>query len=85
MTEATFDAATVEVNVSNVLGEVSIRVPPGVAVREELTNVLSDISVKGVGPVDPAMPTLVLTGTAILGNVKVRGPRKPLSWRRALP
>jgi hypothetical protein len=30
------------------------------------------------------MPTIVLKGTNIMSDIKVRGPKKPSRWRRAL-
>ena len=50
----------------------------------EVTNVLGDTSIKDIGEPDPAMPTIVLKGTNIMGDIKVRGPKKPSRWRKAL-
>ena len=84
LTEATFDAPVVEVNTTNVMGELTIRVPLGTVVRDEVTNVLAESSVKDVGEPDRSMPTVVIRGTNVMGEVKVRGPRRPPLWRRAL-
>lgn len=84
LTEATFDGPLIEVNAVNVLGELTIRVPDGMTVRDEVNNVLGDSSIKNLGPPDPALPTLVVRGTNVLGDIKVRGPKKPRHWRRAL-
>ena len=43
---------------------------------------LGDSSVKDIGEPDPAMPTVVVQGTNILGDIRVRGPKKPSVWRR---
>jgi hypothetical protein len=62
-----------------------LRVPLGVTIVDEVTNVMGDTSVKDIGEPDPAMPTIVLKGTNIMGDIKVRGPKKPSRWRKALP
>ncbi len=85
LTQATFDAPVVEVTGTMLMGSTVIRVPVGVTVVNEVTNVLGETTVKDVGEPDPSMPTLVLKGTNIMGDIKVRGPKKPSRWRRALP
>jgi hypothetical protein len=84
LTQATFDAPVVEVNSTQLLGSMVLRVPPGVTIVDEVTNVLGETSIKDVGEPDPTMPTIVLKGTNILGEIKVRGPKKPSRWRKAL-
>lgn len=46
--------------------------------------VMGDTSISGLGDHDPTMPTIVLKGTNIMGDTKVRGPKKPSRWRKAL-
>ena len=84
VTQATFDAPVVALTGTVLMGSVVIRVPLGVTVINEVTNVLGDTSVKDIGEPDPSMPTLVLKGTNIMGDIKVRGPKKPSRWRKAL-
>ena len=48
------------------------------------TNVLGETSIKDIGPPDPAMPTIVIRGTNVMGESKVRGPKKTWSWRKAV-
>ena len=84
LTEATFETPVVEVNVTQFLGSVFLRVPLGVTIRDETANVLGETSVKGTGEPDPALPTVVLRGTNVLGEIKVRGPKKPPPWRKAI-
>lgn len=83
LTEATFEAQVVEVNVTQVLGSVQLRVPAGTTIVNEIASVLAETSVRGVGRPDPARPTVVLKGTNILGEVKVRGPKRSLLRKRA--
>lgn len=85
LTQATFDAPVVEVTSTQLMGSMVLRVPAGVTIRNEVTDVLGDTSIKDVGDPDPSMPTIVLRGTNILGDIKVRGPKKPSRWRKALP
>ena len=82
LTEATFEASVVEINCIVFLGDVKIRVRPGTNVRLEASPILGDTSVKGIGEPDPAMPTIIVRGTVVLGDVSVRGPKKPPFWKR---
>ncbi|CAA9389191.1 MAG: hypothetical protein AVDCRST_MAG75-1471 [uncultured Propionibacteriaceae bacterium] len=84
LTEATFDAPVVEVNTTQFCGTLLLRVPLGVTIRDETTNVLGSTSIRGIGDPQPDRPTVVITGTNILGEVKVRGPRRSPGWMRAL-
>ena len=84
LTEATFDAQEVELNNTNIMGSLVLRVPEGVTIRDETTNVMGSTSIKDIGEPDPSFPTIVLTGTNIMGDIKVRGPKKKGSWRKAL-
>ena len=83
LTEAAFEAPVVEINVTQVLGSLFIRVPPGVTVRDEAASVLAETSVRGIGEPDAACPTIVIRGTNLLGEIKVRGPRRPPPWKKA--
>lgn len=84
-TGATFEAPVVEINVTNLLGSLVLRVADGTTIRDETASVLGSTSIKGIRPGHPACPTLVLRGTNVLGEIKVRGPKKASLWRRALP
>jgi hypothetical protein len=82
LTEATFATQEIEVNCTQFLGQITIRVPLGTTVRIEAANVLGDSSVKHIGEPDQAMPVVVVKGTNILGEISIRGPKKPPIWRR---
>ena len=84
LTQATFDAPVVEVTGTQLMGSMVLRVPLGVTIVDEVTNVLGETSIKDIGEPDPTMPTIVLKGTNIMGDIKVRGPKKPSRWRKAL-
>ena len=84
LTQATFDAPVVEVTGTQLMGSMLLRVPLGVTIVDEVTNVLGETSISGLGEPDPSMPTIVLKGTNIMGDIKVRGPKKPSRWRKAL-
>ena len=85
LTQATFDAPVVEVTGTQLMGSLLLRVPPGVTIVDEVTNVLGETTIKDIGEPDPMMPTIVLKGTNIMSDIKVRGPKKPSRWRKALP
>jgi Cell wall-active antibiotics response 4TMS YvqF len=82
LTEATFTSRRVEINCTQFLGSIVVRVPPGTSVRVESANVLGDSSVKEIGEPNDAQPTVVVRGTNILGDISVRGPKRPPIWKR---
>ncbi len=82
LTEATFEAPVVEINCSVFVGDVKIRVRPGTNVSMEASTFLGDTSVKGIGVPDPAMPTVVVSGTCVVGDISVRGPKQQPFWKR---
>jgi hypothetical protein len=84
LTQASFDAPVVELTGTQLMGSLLLRVPPGVTIVNEVTNVMGETSIKDIGEPDPSMPTIVLKGTNIMSDIKVRGPKKPSRWRRAL-
>ena len=82
LTEATFTSREVEITCTQLLGSITIRVRPGTTVRFEAANVLGDSAVKGIGEPTSGEPTLLVRGTNILGEIRVRGPKKASMWRR---
>ncbi|MGD7789585.1 DUF1707 SHOCT-like domain-containing protein [Propionibacteriaceae bacterium Y1700] len=75
LTEATFDSQRVEVELMTVLGDVTVRVPNGVRVTDASHKVMSDSTTKLEGEPDATMPEVVITGTAIMSDVKTTGPK----------
>lgn len=84
LTEATFAGREVEISCTQCFGQITIRVRPGTTVRMDAVNALGDSSVKQVGPPEAGEPTVVVRGTNIFGDIKVRGPRRPPPWRKQL-
>lgn len=84
LTQATFDAPVVAISGTQLMGSLQLRVPRGVTIVDEVTHVLGGTSIKDIGEPDPSMPTIVLRGTNIMSDIKVRGPKKPSGWRKAL-
>lgn len=82
LTEARFTSREVEVSCTQFLGSITMRVRPGTTVRIDAANVLADASVKRVGEPDDREPTILVHGTNILGDISVRGPKRPPPWRR---
>lgn len=80
LSEARFDAQVVHLNVHNVLGEIRIRLPEGVRVVENVSNIMGEI--KTTGTTGDAI-TLVVEGTVFLGAVRIMGPNtRPKKYRR---
>lgn len=78
LTEATFEAPVIEINITQLIGGVTLRVPVGSTIRDETTAVLAETSIRGIGQPNPSCPTIVLKGTNILGDIKIRGPKRSL-------
>ena len=73
LNEAVLETNTPVINANIFLGELTIFVPAGVRVVNQINAVLAETNVKGV-PNDGASITLTLTGTTILGEVSILGP-----------
>ncbi|WP_158600517.1 DUF1707 SHOCT-like domain-containing protein [Tessaracoccus antarcticus] len=73
LVNATFAAETVHINISNLMGDVRIRVPEGIRVVNSISNIMGDYKAKNV-PVGPASVTVELHGTMVMGQVTVLGP-----------
>ncbi|MCC2594245.1 DUF1707 domain-containing protein [Tessaracoccus sp. OS52] len=71
--DATFTARETTIKVVAMLGEVRIRIPEGVQVVSNLTQVLSDYKVDGAVPRADGV-VLRIEGTSFMGEVKVLGP-----------
>jgi hypothetical protein len=82
LTEATFTSRQIVINCTQFMGGIVVRVPPGTTVRLEAANVLGDSSVKEIGEPNDRQPTVFIRGTNILGDISVRGPKRPPIWKR---
>ncbi len=49
---------------------------------EELTADLIPVAPAAPPTVEPAMPTVVVSGTCVVGDISVRGPKQQLFWKR---
>lgn len=73
LTKAVFEADRCVINLSIIMGEVNLRVPAGVRVRDELSsNIMAEVNLKGL--VHDDGPEIILTGNAIMAEVNVIGP-----------
>ena len=82
LTQAAFTSRHIEINCTQFLGSIVVRVPPGTAVRMEAASDLADTSVKETGQPNDQQPTVIVRGTNILGDISVRGPKQPPIWKR---
>ncbi|WP_308211620.1 DUF1707 SHOCT-like domain-containing protein [Actinoallomurus soli] len=62
----------VTINITAVLGGVSITVPPGVRVLNSVTSVMGGCSLPSDDTVGPDAPVIRLTGMALLGGIDVK-------------
>lgn len=70
--QAVLSRREVTINVTNILGGVSVTVPPGVRVISSVTNVLGGCTVPSDDAVAADAPLIRLTGTVLLGGIDVR-------------
>jgi hypothetical protein len=73
--DAIFEGATIEMSGICCFGSLDIKVPPGVAVRNEMVGIFGDTAIKYLGDPIPGAPTLVIKGLTLFGGVTVRGPK----------
>lgn len=73
LTQAQFSSADTEINVGVIMGDVKIKLPDGVAVIDQTTNIMSSVDFKGLTPPIPGAPTITLKGFLIMGEIKVIG------------
>lgn len=83
MTTAVFKARSCRLNVTVAMGDVTVRVPAGVRVRNEVTTILGETKLQGLAP-EAAGPELTLTGCCIMGEVKVVGPEHTSRFKKLL-
>jgi Domain of unknown function (DUF1707)/Cell wall-active antibiotics response 4TMS YvqF len=88
--EAVLSQPEVTINVSCIMGGLSIKVPPGVRVVNSVSAIFGGVDVGGTDAVQPGAPVIRLTGFVMMGGVSVeqRLPRADLKdlsdQRRAL-
>ena len=72
MTEAVFTHPVVELDVSIIMGDVKVYVPAGINVIDESSHIMSDFKIKGTLQPAPGAPMILVKGSSIMGDVKVR-------------
>ncbi|MDO5093683.1 MAG: DUF1707 domain-containing protein [Propionibacteriaceae bacterium] len=83
LTSATFKAPSCRLNLTVAMGEVTVRVPAGVRVRNEVSTILGETKLRGLVP-EATGPELILTGCCIMGEVKVVGPENTSRFKKLL-
>ena len=79
--EAVFEDPVVEISGFWCFGGLDIKVPAGMAVRDNTAGIFGATDVRDLGDPVPGAPTLVIKGVALFGGVSVKGP-KPDKKRR---
>jgi hypothetical protein len=81
LTEATFDAPVVEIEIFAMLGGIDVTVPDGVVVRNECGSILGGVSATGGDtPPLPGAPVVVLKGLTVLGGADIHPPKRRRKW-----
>jgi hypothetical protein len=81
LTDATFDAPVVEIEIFTMLGGIDVTVPEGVVVRNECGSILGGVSATGGDtPPAPGAPVVVLKGLTILGGADIHPPKRRKKW-----
>lgn len=73
LVDAVFTQREITIRATAVLGEIRIRIPAGVRVVSDITNVIGEYKCDGAIPTDDGV-VLRIEGATILGDVKVLGP-----------
>lgn len=73
LVNATFASETVHINFNVFMGEVRIRVADGVRVVSAINKIMGEYTTHNL-PVGPAGVTVELSGSVVMGEVKVLGP-----------
>ncbi|MBA2740465.1 MAG: hypothetical protein H0U46_00460 [Actinobacteria bacterium] len=64
-------ATDARLSLHSLLGGIAIRIPPGWRVESKLRSIAGGVAIDAPEPEDPAAPTLVLEGMAVLGGIAV--------------
>ena len=75
LTQATFEASTIYVNVFCLFGGLEVTVSPGTAVRNEAIAIFGGAAIRPVAPTVPGAPTVVVRGFVGFGGVEVGNPK----------
>ena len=79
--QATFEAQTVELRVATLCGGVELKLPEGVAVRNQSIGIFGGSEITRTSPETPDGPVIVLKGFCLFGGVSVKGPKPPRASR----
>lgn len=75
LTEAELPGHVVELKVNLAMASLRLRVPSGSNVQDSSSRILGDHSIRRVGPYNDRAPLILISGTVLFSDVKVRGPR----------
>jgi len=70
--EAKFTSMITSINISCVLGNVIIYIPEGLNVVSKVSCILGDVKNKALSNNDADVPTIILDGFVLLGDIKIR-------------
>ncbi len=87
MREATFPGGTIELHCVAVMGEVKVIVPPGLRIACDGMAVMGEFTeYHSSGDEEPGAPLVRITGTAVMGSVRIQtrlpGESRLEAWRR---
>jgi len=74
LTQAKFENTECQISATTIMGDVILTVPAGVRIVDRTTTIMGDVKMQGLTDPAPDAPTIVLNGTCIMSDVKVRGP-----------
>lgn len=80
-TQAVFTSQRINIHLGGCLSSTKIRVPCGMTVVNDLNAILTSVKVKSPAPQDPNLPQIVLSGTIVMSDVVVKGPKITLMDR----
>ena len=75
LTQATFEAQDVELNVFCLFGGIELTVPPGTEIDNQVMAVLGGSDVGKLAPPDPSAPRITVKGFVGFGGLDIRNPK----------
>ena len=77
LTRAELPGPVIEIECAVVMSTLRMWVPPGTNVQDDTNPVPGERAVRRIGPYDAQAPLIVLTGSIVLSDLKIQGPRGP--------
>jgi hypothetical protein len=79
LTQASWDACEIDLDMQTVMGTIEVIVPEGVAIQ--MLSARGSVKLHSLAPPVPGAPLLRVTAVGISGEIRIRNPTRPRRWR----